>query len=278
MELMSPFYELAGLVYQPGFMRRSAAALFFLTLTASAVGVLVVNRRMAFFPDAVGHSVFVGVALALILNIGIQPTVLFLGLIIGLLIIFLSRHGKLAPDTVIGLTFSGAVALGLALVSREPQATAGLTKFFLGDVLTVTDGQVLSLGFLTLLSIIFLLFLTNRLTLASIVPRVKAGTELAEYLFGAFLSVVVMLAVQAVGVLLVTALLVAPAATGRVLASSFKAMFLSAVVCGVIAGQAGLWASSQPSINTSVGATVVLANVFLFGLAVVFRRFRPDRG
>jgi zinc transport system permease protein len=128
--LLSPFYDLMGLVYEPLFMRRSATALLFLTMAASTCGVLVVNRRMAFFPDAVGHSVFAGVALALVLETDVQTAVLALGLGIGLLITFLSRRGPLAPDTVIGLVFSGAVALGLALVSRQPRAAAGITRFF----------------------------------------------------------------------------------------------------------------------------------------------------
>jgi zinc transport system permease protein len=249
-----------------------------LTLTTSAVGVLVVNRRMAFFPDAIGHSIFAGVALALILNLGVQPTVLVMGLLLGLLITFLSRRGHLAPDTVIGLVFSGAVALGLALVSREPQATSGLSRFFLGDVLTVSDEQVMALVILVVISAISLFFLTNPLTLGSIGPKVGPGRDWPDYLFGAYLAVVVMIAVQAVGVLLVTALLVTPAATGRLLTVSFKGMFWTALACGVAAGQIGLFASFQPSLNTSVGATVVIVNVLIFGLAAIFRRIFPARG
>jgi zinc transport system permease protein len=276
--ILSPVYQLAGFFYQPEFMQRASGALFFLTLSASAAGVLVVNRRMAFFPDAVGHSVFAGVALALLAQINVQLTVLGLGIFIGILITFLSKRGHLAPDTVIGLVFSGAVALGLALVSREPQATAGLNRFFLGDVLTVTDDQVLALAIVVIISLVFLIFLTNRLTLGSIRPRTIPGTDWAEYLFGAFLAVVVMISVQAVGVLLVTALLVAPAATGRTLAVSFKGMFWVAVITGGLAGQLGLWASFQPSINTSVGATVVIFNVIFFALASAFRYLFPVRG
>jgi zinc transport system permease protein len=267
-----------GLIYEPLFMRRSAAAILFLTWAASTCGVLVVNRRMAFFPDAVGHSVFAGVALALIFRLDVQAAVLSLGLLIGLLITFLSRRGPLAPDTVIGLVFSGAVALGLGLVSRQPRAAAGLSKFFLGDALTVTDGQVLALLIMAAACLLFMALFANRLTLSAVGPAIGRSGRGAEYVFGAFLAVVVMIAVQAVGVLLVTALLVAPAATGRLVATSFKGMFWTAAACGVAAGQLGLWASFQPAVNTSVGASVVLVNIVFFGLALLARSFRSKRG
>jgi zinc transport system permease protein len=276
MEAFSPLYDLAGLVYGPLFMRRAAVALALMCLSTSAAGVLVVNRRLAFFPDAVGHSIFAGVALALMLSLDVQATVLGLSVAIGLAIVFLSRNSHLASDTVIGLVFSGAVALGLALVSREPQASAGLSRFFLGDVLTVDDPQILALAVLDLLSLAFLLLMTNRLTLASITPRDRGGAW-PDYLFGAYLALVVAISVQAVGVLLVTALLIAPAATGRVLSVSLCGMFWAALAAGSLAGQIGLWVSFQPAVNAAAGATVVLANVVIFALAVALRRFFPVR-
>ncbi|MDR2301528.1 MAG: metal ABC transporter permease [Deltaproteobacteria bacterium] len=276
MEILASIYDFFGFVYEPVFMRRSALAMALLCLSTSSAGVMVVNRRLAFFPDAVGHSVFAGVAIALLFGFNLQLTVLGLSIVIGLTITFLARHSHLASDTIIGLVFSGAVALGLALVSREPQATSGLSRFFLGDVLTVDDGQVLALFALALLSFLFMFFLTNRLTLACVIPKTKKNTW-TDYLFGAYLALVVAISVQAVGVLLVTALLIAPAATGRILSVSLKGMFWLALLAGALAGQLGLWASSQPSINATAGATVVLANVLLFCLASLFRRFFPVR-
>ncbi|MDR1677154.1 MAG: metal ABC transporter permease [Deltaproteobacteria bacterium] len=276
MELFNALYDIASYLYEPLFMRRSAVAMALLCLSASSAGVMVVNRRLAFFPDAVGHSVFAGVAIALLCSLNVQFTVLTLSVIIGLTITFLARHSHLASDTIIGLVFSGAVALGLALVSREPQATAGLSRFFLGDVLTVDDAQILALAILVLISFVFLFFLTNRLTLSCIIPKTQKSSW-PDYLFGAYLALVVVISVQAVGVLLVTALLIAPAATGRVLSVSMKGMFWLALLTGTLAGQIGLWASFQPLINTTAGATVVLANVFFFCLATGFRHFFPVR-
>jgi zinc transport system permease protein len=276
MDLLNHLYDFFGFFYEPVFMRRSAVAMALLCLSTSSVGVVVVNRRLAFFPDAVGHSVFAGVAIALLCNLDIQFSVLTLSMLIGLTITFLARHSHLASDTVIGLVFSGAVALGLALVSREPQATAGLSRFFLGDVLTIDDTQILALGILAVISLVLLSLLTNRLTISCIIPKANKNT-CSDYLFGAYLALVVAISVQAVGVLLVTALLIAPAATGRILSVSMKGMFWVSLATGTAAGQIGLWASFQPSVNTTAGASVVLVNVLIFCLAAGVRRLAPVR-
>jgi zinc transport system permease protein len=277
-ELLDLLYRAAGLFYEPMFMQRASVAMALLTLTASACGVLVVNRKLSFFPDAVGHTIFAAAALATIANLDVEFSFLALGAGVGLLITFLASKGQLAPDAVIGLVFSGTVAFGLALASRSPQGSAGLTRFFLGDILTVDDNQVMALLILNLLTFFVLYFFSNSLTLSSVLPKAGGRAVIGEYVFGAYLALVVMVAVQAVGVLLVTALLVAPAASGRVLALSFKGMFWGAIFCGALAGQLGLWASFQEEVNASAGAMVVLANVFFFTLAWVYRRFFPARG
>ncbi|MDR0882148.1 MAG: metal ABC transporter permease [Candidatus Adiutrix sp.] len=274
---LGPVYDWLGLFFEPLFLRRAALALLLLTPVSAAAGVLVVNQRLAFFADAVGHSVFFGVALALLLNVAEQPVILATGLVIGLLVIYLSRHSRLAADTVIGLVFSGTIALGLAIVSRHPATARGLSRFFLGDILTLADSDILTLAFLAVLAALFLYFFYNRLTLASLSPvlarnRGTRADSLAPYAFGAFLALVVTLGVRSVGVLLVTALLVAPAAAARNWAASASAMFRLAVIISLISGQLGLWLSTRPQINTATGATVVLVAVAVFILSHFSRR------
>lgn len=277
MEIFTPFYNFFGLFFEPMFLRRAALALLLLTPVSAAAGVLVVNQRLAFFADAVGHSVFFGLALALTLNMSERPVVLGTGVCIGLLVIYLSRHSRLAADTVIGLVFSGAIALGLAIVSRNPGASRGLSRFFLGDILTLGDFEVTVLAALAFLAIIFLLFFYNHLTLESLSPvlarsRSPLKSRYAPYVFGVFLALVVTVSVWSVGVLLVTALLVAPAAVGRNWASSAAAMFWIAVLVSLISGQAGLYLSTLPQINTATGATVVLVAVSIFIISFFSRR------
>lgn len=270
-------YSFFGNFYEPMFIRRAALALLLLAPISAGAGVLVVNQRLAFFADAVGHSVFAGVALALVMSWPERPVVMGTGVVIGLTVIYLSRHSRLASDTVIGLAFSGAIALGLAIVSRNPGAAKGLSRFFLGDVLTVGDNEISALIALALISLAFMTLFYNHLTLESLSP-VLARTinplksRLAPYIFAIFLALVVTVSVWTVGVLLVTALLVAPAAVGRNWSSSAGAMLHIAVAVSLFSGQAGLYLSTLPGVNASTGATVVLTAITIFMLSYFSRR------
>jgi zinc transport system permease protein len=256
------------------FMRRAMVALFLLSFAVSGAGVLAVSRRMAFFPDAVGHSALAGVALGLIVGLDPRLAVILFGLALGFLIVFLTRRAKIASDASLALVFSGAVALGLALVSRDPRATAGLTRWLLGDVLTVGDEDILAILALDLVAYAIFFRHYNRLILSSAFPAGLAARAWVDYLFGALLATVSVLAVQAVGVLLATALLVTPAATGRLLAGSGRAFFWLALIFSLVAGQLGLWLSYQPKVNASAGATIVLTGLGFLALAAVYRRLR----
>jgi zinc transport system permease protein len=272
MDFLDPVYGLIGHVYHATFMQRAALALFLLSIAASGTGVLVVSKRMSFFPDAAGHTIFGGLALGLILGLPVDIVVLFFGVLIGLLIVYVVRHSSLASDTVIGLVFSGGVAFGLALVSRYPESQGKINRFFLGDVLTVNDNEIALLLILAVVSLMFFVFLYNRLMLSCVSPANYLKNFVPEYLFGAFLAFVVVIAVQVVGVLLVTALLIAPAAAGRILANSGRAMFWIALAVSVVSGQLGLLIAYQPSVNTTPGATIVFIAIVIFGLAVLGKR------
>ncbi len=275
--IFEPVYGFLGNFHELMFVRRAALALLLLAPVSAAAGVLVVNQRLAFFADAVGHSVFAGVALALVLSLPEKPVVLAVGAVIGLTVVYLSRHSRLAADTVIGLVFSGAIALGLAIVSRYPGAAKGLSRFFLGDILTLGDGEIAALVGLAGLAAAFLIAFFNHLTLESLSPvlarsRHPRRSRIAPYAFGLFLALVVTVSVWSVGVLLVTALLVAPAAAGRNWASSAAAMFWIAIAVALFSGQAGLYLSTLPQVNTATGATVVLVAIAIFIVSFLSRR------
>ncbi|MDR1084387.1 MAG: metal ABC transporter permease [Deltaproteobacteria bacterium] len=267
-------YSALAVFYEPLFMRRAMAALFLLSWAVSGAGVLAVSRRMAFFPDAVGHSVLAGLAAGVVLNLDPQTAVAIFGLLLGLMITFLTRRAKLASDTSLALVFSGAVALGLALISRNPRATAGLTRWLMGDILTVGNEEIAALLVLDIIAYLIFFLFYNRLILSAVFPAGLEKTPWADYLFGAFLAVVSVLAVQVVGVLLATALLVTPAATGRVLAASGRSFFWLALFFSLAAGQLGLWLSRRPEVNTATGATVVLVSLAFLALASLFRKLR----
>lgn len=249
-------------------MQQAMAGLLLLSPLCAAMGVSIVNFRMAFFSDAISHSAFTGVALGLILGVSAQASMMGFGVLIGLLIVSVGRRSSLSKDTVIGVFFSGVIAFGLAVVSRDRQAARDVTRFLYGDILTTSDAQIVCLLFLFAVLMAFVALGYNRMLLMGINQSVaqahRVRVTLYQYLFAGLVSVVVIFAVWAVGVFLVTALLIVPAATGRNLARSAGGMFWWAVGVSLISAVTGLIISAQPWAGTATGATVVLVSCIFF--------------
>ncbi|MBE6441760.1 MAG: metal ABC transporter permease [Desulfovibrio sp.] len=262
----SPVYALIALIpldcLQLRFMQQALLGLLLLAPMASMLGVEVINFRMAFFSDAIGHSAFAGVALGLLLAVPPRLSMPLFGLLVGLGIVAVRRRSALSADTVIGIAFSAVVAFGLAVVSRASGAARDMQRFLYGDILTITEGET---AFLAVLFAVLLLFQAvgyNRLLLIALNPVMARahGVRVAlwQYAFAGLLALVVMFSVWAVGVLLVTALLIVPAATARNLARSAGGMFWWALLAGTSSAFAGLVLSAQEWLATSSGATIIL--------------------
>lgn len=251
-----------------GFMQQALLAVLLLAPMTAALGVSVVTFRMAFFSDAIGHSAFAGVALGLLFSLDPLFTMPAFGVLVGLCIMAVRRGSLLSADTSIGIVFSAVVAFGLAVVSRTPGMARSMTQFLYGDILTVSPAE---LGFLALLAPVLLIFAVvgyNRLLLIALNP-VMAGAQgvrvaVWQYAFAALLSLVVMMAVRAVGVLLVTALLIVPAATARNLARTAGGMFWWAQAVALFSGVTGLLLSAQSWLGTASGATIILVSCLCF--------------
>ena len=263
---------------EPRFMRRALLALLLLTPMTSMLGIQVTHFRMAFFSDAVGHSAFAGVALGLILGAPPDSAMLVFGVLTGLAVMAVQRTSGLSADTAIGIIFSAVVAFGLAVVSRSSSLGRQMSQFLYGDILTLGDGEMASMACLLLLLLLFEIVGWNRLLLMALSPvtaRVQGiHTAFWHYLFAAALALAVMFSVRAVGVLLMTALLVVPAATARNLARSAGGMFWWALVVGVSSGAAGLLLSAQEWLATASGASIILVACAWFVLSCVVKKLR----
>lgn len=249
-------------------MQQAMAGLLLLSPLCAAMGVSIVNFRMAFFSDAISHSAFTGVALGLILGVSGEASMMGFGVLVGLLIVSVGRRSSLSKDTVIGVFFSGVIAFGLAVVSRDRQAARDVTRFLYGDILTTSDAQIWWLSLLFIVLMAFVVLGYNRMLMMGINQSVaqahRVRVKLYQYLFAGLVSIVVIFAVWAVGVFLVTALLIVPAATGRNLARSAGGMFWWAVGVSLISAVSGLVISAQPWAGTATGATVVLVSCVFF--------------
>jgi zinc transport system permease protein len=172
------------------------------------------------------------------------------------------RRSSLSTDTVVGVIFAGVMALGLAIISRESGVARDLQRFLYGDILTMDDKGLLFLAALFCAVLLFQFLSYNRLLYIGLNPVVarahRVQVALYQYLFAGLLALVVMLSIWAVGVLLVTAMLVLPAAAGRNLARSAGSMFWWAILVSVLSAISGLLISAQDWARTATGPTIVL--------------------
>lgn len=275
---LSIFYDLLARLLpldclQARFMQQALVGLLLLAPMTAAMGILVVNFRMSFFADAISHSAFAGVALGLLLALDPGWTMPAFGLLVGLGIMHLQRASTLSSDTVIGVFFSAMVAFGLAIVSRDQSLARDLQRFLYGDILTISDGQILALIGLFLVLTLFQIQNYNRLLYIGLNPVLARSHRVRvaplQYLFAGLLALIVMFAVQAVGVLLVTALLIVPAAAARNLARSAGAMFWWALLISLSSSVAGLLLSAQDWARTATGATIILVACGWFALSLL---------
>lgn len=277
---MDTIYNLLGLL--PGletrFMRQALLGLLLLTPMTAMLGVHVLNFRMAFFSDAVGHSAFAGLALGLILAAPPHTAALVFGVLVGLGIMAVQRRSGLSADASIGIVFSAVVAFGLAVVSRAPGIGRQIQQYLYGDILTITSAEIAVLAILLAVIVIFEILGWNRMLALALSPSlarvdgVSAGFW--QYVFAGILALVVMFCVRAVGVLLVTAMLIVPAAAARNLARDMRGMFWYSILVAASSGAAGLWLSAQEWLATASGATVILVACAWFAVSSLVAKAR----
>ncbi len=258
------------------FMRRALFGMLLIMPLFSLLGTLVVNNGLTFFSDALGHSALTGAAIGLLFGLGDpQPAMLLFAIGFALLMNGI-RHSRLSSaDTVIGVFSSCGVALGLVLLSGK--GFAGYQSLLIGDILSITDAQLwILLGTVLVIFAVWLLCFNGMFASAlnpSLAHSKGLPTVWYDHLFVTALAVVVMLAVQWVGLLLVNALLVLPAAAARNVARGLRSYLLLTLLFSLFSGLVGLVISYLNAIAT--GPTVVLIGaVIFFGTYAIARRER----
>ena len=278
----SPLYAAISLLpldcLQARFMQQALLGLLLLTPMTAVLGVHVVNLRMAFFSDAIGHSAFAGVALGLMLSAPPDATMLLFAILMGVAITAMGRRSGLSADTVIGIAFSAVVAFGLAAVSRMDGIARDMQRFLYGDILTLTEYDILFLAILFIVLLLFQVAGYNRLLYIALNPVMARvhGIRVAfwQYVFSGLLALVVMFSVQTVGVLLVTAMLIVPAAAARNFSRTGGGVFWWALLVSVSSAFLGLILSAQPWLSTACGATVILVACCWFAVSMFAARLR----
>jgi manganese/iron transport system permease protein len=260
-----------------GFMQRGLAASVMVGVLCAVVGCYVVLRGMAFLGDALAHAILPGVALAYLLKGNLMVGALIAAVVVGLGIGLLSRQGKIREDTAIGILFAAALALGVAMISTVQTYAVDLTHILFGNILGVSPSDLLIIAVLGVIVIATIVLLYKEFLVVSF-DRVLAATlrlpvEVLRNLMLILIALTIVVSLQAVGVGLVAAMLVTPAATAYLLTRRLPMMMVIAALTGAFSGVAGLYLSYY--LNIASGAAVVLVATAVFVVAYVFA---PRRG
>ena len=259
------------------FMVRGLLASVMVGTLCAVVGTYVVLRGMAFLGDALAHAILPGIAAAYLMQINLFWGALAMGLLTAVGIGYVSRQGEVKEDTAIGVIFAGSLALGVAMLSTVQNYAVDLTHILFGDVLGVSPTDLwLTAGFgILVLLAVFLLY--KELLVVSFDPILAATLRLPlralQYLLLMLIALTIVVSLQTVGVALMVAMLVTPAATAYLLTRRLWHMMLVGASIGAFSSVAGLYLSFY--VNVASGAAVVLVCTALFVLAFFFA---PSRG
>ena len=259
------------------FMVRGLLASLMVGTLCAVVGTYVVLRGMAFFGDALAHAILPGVAVAYLLAINLFWGALVMGLITAVGIGYLSRRSQVKEDTAIGVIFAASFALGVALLSTVRSYSVDLTHILFGNVLGVSNTDLWLTAGLGLVVLVAVFLLYKELLVVSFDPILAATLRLPldalNYLLLVLIALTVVVSLQAVGVALMVAMLVTPAATAYLLTRRLWQMMIIGAAIGAASAVAGLYLSFY--VNVASGAAVVLVATAFFVLAFLFA---PARG
>jgi ABC-type Mn2+/Zn2+ transport system permease subunit len=259
---------------QFAFMQRALLGGILVGTICAVVGTYVVLRGLAFIGDALAHAAFPGVVIAYMLkaNIYLGAALFTVGTALG--IGFISRRARTSYDTTIGILFAGAFALGILLMSSIQGYTADLFSFLFGNILGISDEDLAVVGVLAALVLLTVAFCYKELLLLSFDPVVAEAmgypVQTLNYVLLSLVAMTIVISIQAVGVVLVVALLVTPSATAYLLTERFARMMALGVLLSILAVAVGLYLSFY--LNVASGESIVLVSTCLFFGTLGLRR------
>ncbi|MCX7877181.1 MAG: metal ABC transporter permease [Ignavibacteria bacterium] len=268
------YFLLEPLQYE--FIQRALLASVAVGISCGLIGVYIMLRRMSLIGDALAHAVLPGIVIGFMVA-GKSELVMFTGAVVSgiitsVLIGFLSRNSIIKEDTSIGIIFTGAFALGILLISQLKGVHLDLSSYLFGDILGVSTGDLILSFTITLVIIICVILFYKQLLITSFDPTlaITIGIPVSVIHYGlmTLLSMSIVAGLQSVGVVLLVAMLITPAATAYLLTHSLKKILPLSVLIAVVASISGLFLSYH--FNFSSGASIVLTAVMFFTVAFIF--------
>lgn len=258
-----------------GFMRSALVAVLIITPLFGLLGTMIVNKKMAYFSDALGHSALTGIAVGVLCGVGDTTiSMIIFAIIFALLLNKIGSMNMASTDTIISVFSSCSVAIGLAILSKGGNFSK-YSSILVGDILSITTKEIVYLVIIFFITIVLWLVGFNWLN-AICIHRTLAKSKqipvkLMDNLFAVLVALIVMLSIKWVGILIINALLILPAASSRNLASNMREYHLFSVIFSVFSGIVGLVVSYYTNVATGP-MIVIIASVIYFATFIYGRR------
>lgn len=248
------------------FMKNSFLAILIATPIFAILGTMVVNKKMAFFSDAIGHSALCGIAVGTVFGFTDRSlSMVLFAVIFSMLLNYVKDRTTYGADTIISVFASVAMSLGLVLLSAGGSFNK-YTSYLVGDILSITADEIAFLAVCFVLVIIFWLLAYNKLSAASINRTLAKSKgingQVLDYLYSAFIAVVIMFSIRWIGVLLINSLIILPAASSRNISYNTRQYHLFSVLISLVPGIAGLIISYYTSTPTGPVIVLLLGSIF----------------
>jgi len=261
-------------MFQYQFMRYAFLAILMISPLLSLLGTMVVHKKMAYFSDALGHSALTGIAFGVVLGMeDTTPAMLIFAVVFALVLNLIRFKNPAQTDTVISVCASASLAVGLAILSRGG-SFSNYSAILVGDVLSITAKELITLAVLFAIVLVYWFLEVNHLAAVSLSATLAKSrgikARLIEQIFGILIALVVMLSIQWVGILLINALFILPAAASRNISENMREYHLYAIIFSLVSGILGLILSYY--VDVATGPMIVIFSAVIYLVTYVYGR------
>lgn len=259
------------------FMKNALIAIILVSPVFAILGTMIVNNKMAFFSDALGHSALTGIAIGMVLGISnMNISMILFAVVFALLLNFVKNKTNYGADTIISVFSSIAIALGLAMLAQSGNFNK-YSSYLVGDILSINNIEILYLFLAFIAVFVFWYFTFNKLNVTSINTTLAksrgVNTKLIDNIFVVLIAVIVMISIRWIGILLINSLLILPAASSRNIAKNMRSYHLISVIFSLLSGVIGLILSYYWNIPTGPMIVIISGIIYFitFGLKKIVK-------
>ena len=259
------------------FMKNAFLAILLVSPIFAIVGTMIVNKKMAFFSDALGHSALTGIAIGMLLGMtNINISMILFAVIFALLLNFIKNKTTYGADTIISVFSSIAIALGLAMLSQSGNFNK-YSSYLVGDILSISEAEIGYLFLAFILTFVFWYYLFNKLNAVSLSTTLAKSNGInvktMENIFAVLIAIMVMISIRWVGILLINSLIILPAASSRNIAMNMRTYHLFSILIALFSGITGLIISYYQNIPTGPMIVIISGIIYFltFGIKKVIK-------